>query len=178
LVNIQNRLMTFELETKKVEKGTIILRAGEVSNYCFKVLKGCLKSFVFDNTGREHILQFAPENWWISDLDSFLNNKPSGVFIVALEDSEVVYFDKADYANLKNLPNSELLEEINLLTNNIISQNKRLILLLSSTGEERYLTFIQTYPNLTQRLPLKLIASYVGVTPEHLSYLRKKIAQK
>jgi sulfopyruvate decarboxylase TPP-binding subunit len=76
------------------------------------------------------------------------------------------------------LSSSELFEEVKILINNIVWQNKRLILLLSSTGEERYLNFIQTYPMLYERLPLKMIASYIGVTPEHLSSIRKQLSSK
>jgi CRP-like cAMP-binding protein len=142
------------------------------------VLKGCLKSFTIDKLGKENIIQFAPEDWWISDLDSFINEKPSELYISALEDTEVAYINKVDYDNFKNLSSSELFEEVKILTKNIVWQNKRLILLLGSTGEERYINFIQTYPKLYERLPLKMIASYIGVTPEHLSSIRKQLSSK
>jgi CRP/FNR family transcriptional regulator, anaerobic regulatory protein len=170
--------MTTEIKIKQFKKGTEILRVGEVSKYCFKVLKGCLKSFTIDNSGKENIIQFAPEDWWISDLDSFINEKPSELYISALEDTEVAYINKVDYDNFKNLSSSELFEEVKILTKNIVWQNKRLILLLGSTGEERYINFIQTYPKLYERLPLKMIASYIGVTPEHLSSIRKQLSRK
>jgi CRP-like cAMP-binding protein len=142
------------------------------------VLKGCLKSFTIDKSGKENIIQFAPEDWWISDLDSFINEKPSELYISALEDTEVAYMNKEDYDNFKNLSSSELHEEVKILTRNIVWQNKRLILLLGSTGEERYINFIKTYPKLYERLPLKMIASYIGVTPEHLSSIRKQLSRK
>lgn len=170
--------MTTEIKIKQFKKGTEILRAGEVSKYCFKVLKGCLKSFTIDKSGKENIIQFAPEDWWISDLDSFINEKPSELYILALEDTEVAYITKVDFDNFKNLSSSELFEEVKTLINNIVWQNKRLILLLGSTGEERYINFIQTYPKLYERLPLKMIASYIGVTPEHLSSIRKQLSRK
>lgn len=170
--------MTNEIKIKQFKKGTEILRAGEVSKYCFKVLKGCLKSFTIDKSGKENIIQFAPEDWWISDLDSFINEKPSELYISALEDTEVAYINKVDYDNFKNLSSADLFEEVNILTKNIVWQNKRLMLLLGSTGEERYINFIQTYPKLYERLPLKMIASYIGVTPEHLSSIRKQLSRK
>lgn len=170
--------MTTEIKIKQFKKGTEILRAGEVSKYCFKVLKGCLKSYTIDKSGKENIIQFAPEDWWISDLDSFINEKPSELYILALEDTEVAYITKVDFDNFKNLSSSELFEEVKTLINNIVWQNKRLILLLGSTGEERYINFIQTYPKLYERLPLKMIASYIGVTPEHLSSIRKQLSRK
>jgi sulfopyruvate decarboxylase TPP-binding subunit len=86
--------------------------------------------------------------------------------------------NKEDYDNFKNLSSSELHEEVKILTRNIVWQNKRLILLLGSTGEERYINFIKTYPKLYERLPLKMIASYIGVTPEHLSSIRKQLSRR
>jgi CRP-like cAMP-binding protein len=170
--------MTTEIKKMQFKKGTEILQAGEVSKYCFKVLKGCLKSFIIDNSGKENIIQFAPEDWWISDLDSFINEKPSELYILAIEDTEVTFIDKDDYDNFKNLSSSELFDEVKILSKSIISLNKRLILLLSSSGEERYINFIQTYPRLYERLPLKMVASYIGVTPEHLSKIRKQLSRK
>ena len=166
------------LKTNFYNKGAILLRKDSISKYAHKVVKGCQKSYVIDHTGKEHILQFAPEDWLISDLDSFVNNKPWTLFIEAIEDSEVICFDKSDFEIFESLDKKVLLEQIRTLRRNIIATNKRLTMFLCSTGEERYLDFIQTYPTLMQRLPLKLIASYIGVTPVYLSEIRKKLAGK
>lgn len=163
---------------KSISKGTILLRQGEVCNFGCKVIKGCLKSYLTDDTDKEHIMQFAPEGWLITEMDSLFNEDPSSITIEAIEDSEVYWLEGKKMDVWEDASKEELLEQIHLLTRNIITANKRTRMLLSSTGEERYLDFIETYPTLTQRLPLKLIASYIGITPEYLSEIRRKVAGK
>ncbi|MFN6397613.1 MAG: Crp/Fnr family transcriptional regulator [Bacteroidota bacterium] len=163
---------------KSIAKGTILLRQGEICKIGFKVITGCLKSYVLDDTGKEHIMQFAPEGWIITDMNSLFNNVPSDIIIEAIEDSEV-YWIESEMLNIwGNASKEVLIEQIKMLRRNIITANKRTRMLLSSTSEERYNDFIQTYPSLTQRLPLKLIAAYIGITPEYLSEIRRKVACK
>ncbi len=163
---------------KFIPKGTILLRQGEVCKFGCRVINGCLKSYVIDNTGKEHIMQFAPEGWLVTEMNSLFNHVPSSINIEAIEDSEVHWIQNEKFDVWENASREELVEQIKPLTRNIITANKRTRMLLSSTGEERYLDFIQTYPTLTQRLPLKLIASYIGITPEYLSEIRRKVAGK
>ena len=166
------------LTTKKVKKGTILVHQGEQCRYAYHVVKGCLKSYVIGKDDKEHIVQFAPENWLITDMDSFINNSKSIVYINAIEDSEVQLLTQPSAKDIEALSKTALVEQMRRMQNNIIANNKRLIHLLSSTAEERYLEFIETYPSLMQRLPLKLIASYLGITPEFLSRIRKHLAEK
>lgn len=166
------------ITSTKVQKGTIILHKGDICNFGCKIISGCLKSYVLDNFGKEHILLFAPEDWFISDIDSFFNDSPSDIFIDAIEDTEFLKISKSALYGLVKSDNSALKEQNLKLTRNLISVNRRLIGLLSSTAEERYIEFLQTYPTMAQRLPLKLIASYIGITPEYLSEIRRKIAKK
>jgi CRP-like cAMP-binding protein len=107
-----------------------------------------------------------------------VNNQPASVYIDALEDSEVAIISGERNWELIHPDYDVLLEQRNKLLRNVIATNRRLIGLLSSTAEERYLDFIDTYPALMQRLPLKLIASYLGITPEYLSEVRRKLAGK
>ena len=165
-------------KTRKVSKGEILLSHGDIAVFGYKVESGCLKSYVIDNTGKEHILQFAPEGWIISDMDSFTNQKPSVIFIDAIEDSEISFMSKSDFGDYSNLEKEFLVEMSIKYRNSLIASNKRIISLLSATAKERYIEFTETYPTLIQRLPLKLIASYIGITPEYLSDLRRKIAKK
>lgn len=162
----------------KVKKGDFLLNYGDLATFTFKVKSGCLKSYVIDHAGKEHILQFAPEGWLIGDMDSSINRKPSVIFIDAIEDSEVSFIATGDLEDFHNL-NKELLAEMGIkLRNNLIATNKRVISLLSATAKDRYISFTETYPTLVQRLPQKLIASYIGITPEYLSDLRRKLAKK
>ncbi|WP_194972599.1 Crp/Fnr family transcriptional regulator [Aquiflexum lacus] len=166
------------LNTNNIAKGVILLHKGDMCKHAYKVISGCLKSYVIDKSGKEHILQFAPEDWYISDMDSFFNYKPSQIFIEAIEKTDYIKIGKTEFENLLNLESNSAHEQQLKLIRNIISTNKRLIGLLSSTAEERYSEFIETYPSLVQRIPLKLIASYIGITPEYLSELRKEISKK
>lgn len=142
------------------------------------VESGCLKSYVIDQSGKEHILQFAPEGWLISHMDTLTSETPSIVFIDAIEESKVVLVSKSDYGNPEDLDRELLIEMTNKYRNNLVAKNKRIIGLLSWTAEQRYIDFTATYPTLVQRLPLKLIASYIGITPEYLSEIRRKLAKK
>ncbi len=167
-----------KITSTKVQKGTIVLHKGDTCNFGYKVVSGCLKSYVIDKSGKEHIVQFAPEDWFISDMDSFFNNKPSNIFIDAIEDTEFLKIGKPSFEDLAKHDSNALKEQNVKMRKSLISLNRRLIGLLSSTAEERYFEFLQTYPNMVQRLPLKLIASYIGITPEYLSEIRRKIEKK
>lgn len=167
-----------KLKIIHVKRGDVLQQVGDVSKKAYRVKKGCLKSYVLDNSGKEHIVQFAPEDWLISDMGSFFNQEPSNIFIEAIEDSELEIFPRSSYSDLEKMDN-KLMIEMNLkLRNSLIATNKRLIALLSATAEERYIEFTSTYPKLVQRLPLKLIASYIGITPEYLSEIRRKLSTK
>ena len=167
---------TDNLNKKRITKGELLLRAGEKCLHGYFVVSGCLKSYVIDKNGKEHILQFAPENWMVSDLDSFVNDVPSTTFIEAVENTEVKLLPRSFFDKSEHLNQEELYKQNQRLIKNIIVTNKRLAAVFSATAKERYLTFCETYPNLIQRLPLKLIAAYIGITPEYLSEIRREIA--
>jgi len=165
-----------DLNNKEVAKGELLLREGEICRHGYFVVRGCLKSYVLDKMGKEYILHFAPENWMVSDLDSFTNDVPSKTFIEAVEDSDVKLLPQSFFDRPEQLNQRELYAQNQKLIKNIIVANKRLTSILSASAKERYLEFCETYPNLVQRLPLKLIAAYIGITPEYLSEIRRKIA--
>jgi CRP-like cAMP-binding protein len=165
-------------DTILVPKGTILLPAGTICSTAYRVISGCLKSYVVDGSGKEHILQFVPEGWIISDLDSFTNRKPSTSCIEAIENSKVSLVKAFDSDKLSDLHKEEIINMNKQFRNSLIASNKRLIGLLSSTAQQRYAEFTNTYPTLVQRLPLKLVASYIGVTPEYLSEIRRKKLSK
>jgi CRP-like cAMP-binding protein len=165
-------------KTKIIPKGTLLLSYGDICSYGYKVESGCLKSYVIDSVGKEHILQFAPEGWIIADLDGFTNKKPSQIFIDSIEESTVSFISKFNYEDLNDLDKKALVDMNTKYRNNLIATHKRIIGLLSATAKQRYIDFTETYPTLVQRLPLKFIASYIGITPEYLSDIRRKIAKK
>lgn len=159
-------------------RGDLLVRKGDVCKWGFMVVSGCLRSYVVDGNGREHVLQFAPENWLITDVESMLTGRPSSTFIEAVEDTAVRRFPNIYDRKSELLTKSELVEQNVKLMRHIAATNRKLVSMLSSTAEERYAEFNATYPSLIQRLPLKQIASYLGITPEYLSDIRRKIARK
>ena len=152
------------------------MREGEVCKFEGFVTKGIFRIYHVDKTGDEHILYFAIENWWITDIDSFTTERPSQLFIDALEDSEVLLISKKDkefaYANL---PKIEKLFRVMTQKTHVALQ-RRMIDNLSKTADQRYLDFIEKYPQLHQRLSNLQIAAYLGISHEFLSKIRNNIA--
>lgn len=149
-----------------IKKGTIIEHQGSLNTFIYRVKSGLLRSYVIDEKGKEHIFLFAPEGWTISDSEP--EGKPSRLFIDALEDSVVEKYSKSEIET----PNSEpLFNRIRVLQN-------RVLMLMSSSAIDRYEHFISTYPAIVQRVPQKMIASYLGITPEALSAAKAKRVKK
>lgn len=155
-----------------------MLRAGQVSKFEGFITKGLFKIYYLDANGLEHILYFACEDWWISDIASFTNQAPSQLFIEALEDSDVLLISKEEKEfAYKNIPKIERLFRIMTQKTHVALQN-RMIDNLSKTADVRYVEFIQKHPNLTQRLSNKQIAAYLGISNVFLSNIRKKIVNQ
>jgi CRP-like cAMP-binding protein len=161
---------------KKLRKRQYILQEGDVCKYISFVEKGILRSYTIDEKGNEHIMQFAFEGWWIADQFSFLTGEPAIYTIDALEDSELLLLSKqAEEQLLKHIPKFERYFRI-LLQNSLIATQRRLISSLSQTAEERYNQLLQTCPTIPQRVPQHMMASFLGITPETLSRIRKQLA--
>ena len=165
-------------QNKRVEKGTFLLREGDVARQLFFVVDGCLRLYTIDPKGKEHILQFAPENWWIADIESASKGTPSSYLIDAIEDSDLLVMDTATHSKLRTeIPAIANLFQM-LIENRQAASQKRIVDSMSATGEERYRHFLQTYPTFIHRIPLHMIASYLGMTPESLSRIRRQAAGK
>ena len=160
---------------KEVAHNNYLLREGEVSRYIFFVESGLLQSFSLDEKWGEHILQFAPENWIVSDRAGQYFNKPSDFYIKAIEPSTVVFIQQEfmEKASLKSNTFACFME--NSLQRNIYMQQQRINSLLAMSAKERYLMFMEMYPSLLQRVPQWMIASYLGITPESLSRVRREL---
>lgn len=160
--------------TKSFSKGAILQSAGQKLTKVFYVKKGLLKSYIVDEKGKEHIFMFAPEGWIVSDIESQAFNNQTVLFIEAIENSQVVIVEVDDFSQLeKNQKEFKLILEA--LTKRIGVMQRRILSLMSASARERYEYFIQTYPELPNRVPQKMIASYLGITPEALSTIRNKI---
>lgn len=162
------------LQFRIMKKKEILIREGDVCHHEHYVIKGCFKSYSVDEKGNEHIIMFAPEDWWMGDLYSFLTGKPSRFHTVALEASEIFMISKPDLQRLyETVPKFERFFRI-LFQSALVAQFHRIDQNLSMTAEERYNEFQNRYPLLEQRIPLKQIASFLGITPEFLSTIRRK----
>ena len=163
---------------KKLRKKRFLLQDGDPCIYTTFVEKGLLRSFTIDEKGNEHILQFAMQGWWSADLYSFLTGEPSEYNIEALEDSELLLITKPSWdILLEEVPAFERYFRI-LIQNNLIVTQRRLMGTFSSTAEERYQKLLQDIPDVVQRVPQHMIASYIGITRETLSRIRKQIASE
>jgi CRP-like cAMP-binding protein len=166
------------LKTKTFKKGQIVLNAGDLKSDAYFVASGLLRCFSIDEKGKEHIIQFAPEDWVISERNSAVFNEPSIFYIDAIEETEVVVVKPNFFPEIQHIVPEILELNIKMLHNSIRFMQKRIEMLLGATAEERYLHFIKLYPNLTLRVPQWMIASYLGITPESLSRVRKDLANR
>ena len=163
------------LKTKSIKKGEYLLRQGDVCKHESFVIKGCLKSYYEDDNGAEHIIDFLVEEWWADDLYSFFTQTESKSNIKALENTEVLQISKDDLETLyQRISKFERLFRL-IFQRAYISQRDQINLMLSTPAEERYLQFLKKKPYATRRFPQKDIASYLGVTPQFLSILKKKV---
>ncbi|WP_407404699.1 Crp/Fnr family transcriptional regulator [Chryseobacterium sp.] len=171
-------LCSLEYEIKKVPKNTFLLQSGEICKNVFFVEKGLLRMYSIDKNGKEHIIQFAPESWLISDRSSLYFNEKSIYYIEAVEESEVIYLN-LDFFNklVEQYPDSIERSDI-LVQKHVKSLQDRINSLLGETAEERYLKFVKMFPDLLLRVPQWMVASFLGITPESLSRVRKELARK
>jgi CRP-like cAMP-binding protein len=164
------------LTPKKLRKKQYILQEGDVCRHIIFVEKGALRSYSLNDKGGESILQFALEGWTISDLFSFLTSEPSTYNIDALEDSELVLLNKDAHEKLlSSMPKYETFNRLQV-TNAYIALQRRMTAVISLPLAEQYSNFTDLYPEIIQRVPQHMIASYLGLTPETLSRVRKKIS--
>ncbi|HLG38813.1 MAG TPA: Crp/Fnr family transcriptional regulator [Chitinophagaceae bacterium] len=162
--------------SRKVSRGTVLLRQGEPSAHLFFVAKGCLRSYINDKKGKTQTLVFAPEEWWIGDQVSLFREEPAMFSIDAVEDSEILVADRQFYEKMPGIYDGfyqtcfiYALEHLRLL-------EKRILCLQGIFGDERYLDFMRSYPELAVRLPQHMIASYLGISRQSLSRIRSKLA--
>jgi CRP-like cAMP-binding protein len=163
---------------KNLRKRQYLLQDGDVCKYVAFVNKGLLRSYLVDVKTNERIIQFAPEGWFISDLHSFLTNENSHLNIDAIENSELVLISKAAHEHLEKVVPEFFKFNYLQYRGAYISQHKRLTDMFILTAEEKYIKLLNIYPDILQRVPQHMIASYLGLTPETLSRVRKKLFVK
>lgn len=165
------------LQAKTIKRKGFLLTAGEVCKYETFITRGCLRTYSLGNNGMEHVVAFAVEDWWAGDLYSFFTQTPATFSIDALEDTEVLQISKPNLEKLyEQVPKFERFFRL-IIQNAFVAKQQRIMQTLSFTAEERYLHFINKYPQLEQRIPQKQVAAYIGITPEFLSMLRRKLTK-
>lgn len=174
LTSEEVKIFTSVLRLRKVRKRQYLLQAGDINYTENFVNKGALRAYTVDAEGTEHIAMFGVEGWWISDLYSFLTSTPASQYIDALEDSEVFSIEKGDLERLcEEVPKFNRFF-LKLLQNAFVAHQRRILAANSKTAEEQYLEFVKRYPAIEQRVPQHQIASYLGLSPETISRIRRQ----
>lgn len=172
----EQQLVSELFHLRRLPKKEFLLQAGDVCRTEHFVVQGCLRAYYIDREAKEHIIQFAVEDWWIGDMRSFVRETPSDFFIEAVESCQLLVIDKPGLERLfREAPPFERFYRI-IVQNAFMALQQRVLANLSQTAEERYLEFIGRYPNIEQRVPQHQIAAYLGMSPEFLSRIRRQQA--
>jgi len=163
---------------KKIRRRQYLLQEGEVCKHATFVLNGALRAYTIDKKNYEHIMQFALEGWFISDLHSYITEEPATYTIDALEDSELVLMDRASHLELMQQIPTYNQFSYHQMQSACAVLHRRITDMIMLSSEEKYLKLVKAYPDIINRVPQHMIASYLGLTPETLSRIRKQISKK
>ncbi len=176
-IDLANQLVA-DQKVLSIPRGELLLKKGDIAPNFYFVEQGLLRYYFTDSKGKEHIVQFTPQNWFVGDRESIFSGKPAQFFVQALEDSTVVLLDESFVVALfKYYPDFTGLNNL-LLHDHISHLHSRVNQLLSYSAEERYLSFMDLYPDISSRISQTMIASYLGITPESLSRVKKELSRK
>ncbi|WP_417291169.1 Crp/Fnr family transcriptional regulator [Corallibacter sp.] len=178
LTSEEINILSANVTERKYLKGQYILQQGDVCKHSSFILKGCTKMFYIDETGNEHIIMLGVEDWWVSDIGSFINQTPAEFNIQCLEDTTLAQFHHATIEDVfKRVPKLERFFR-KVTERGLSAALNRIIRNFSMTAKERYIFFKETYPKIEQRIPQYLVASYLGITKEFLSKIKKQLSQE
>ena len=173
----KERIKTFFVP-KKLRKRQYLLQEGDVCKYLTFVTQGLLRTYNVDGKGDEHMSIFGWEGWWVSDFNSFLSGDKAVFNIDAIEDSELLLISQANYEALMiAVPVMDRYFRI-LYQNSLVTKERRLMSSITHTAEERYLQLSESNPQIIERIPQNLVASYLGIAPETLSRIKKNLLTK
>ena len=178
LTNKEEDFLTSRLSSRKYLKGQYILQQGDISQTeCF-IISGCTKMFYLDDNGQEHIIMFSIEDWWTSDLGSFISQTPSDFNVQCLENTEIIQFSHDNIEEIfSKIPKLERFFR-KIIEKAFVASQKRIIRNFSLTAKKRYVIFRNSYPKIEQRIPQYMIASYLGITKEFLSKIKSQLIQE
>ncbi|WP_282135432.1 Crp/Fnr family transcriptional regulator [Seonamhaeicola maritimus] len=172
----EEAILLSKVNYRKYLKGQYIVQQGDVCKSSSFIISGCTKTFYVDNKGQEHIVMFAIEDWWTSDIGSFITQTPADYNVQCIETTEAIQFSyDVQEELLEKIPKLERLFR-KMLERAFVSSQKRIVRNFSLTAKERYLYFKEQYPSMEQRIPQYLIASYLGITKEFLSKIKSQLA--
>lgn len=167
-----------KIKYRKYLKNQYLVQAGDICRYTSYVISGCTKTFFIDDEGQEHIVMFSAEDWWSSDIASFITQTPADFNIQSIEHTEVIQFSFENMEQLYiEIPKLERYFR-KIIERAFVASQKRIIRNFSMTAKDRYLIFKESYPNTEQRIPQYMIASYLGITKEFLSKIKSQILLK
>jgi|SRR5262245_9651488 len=161
-----------------LRRGEFLQRAGEPAKCTGFVAAGCMRKYVIDATGKEHIVSFAPETWWVAEGVSLASPTPAQFYIDAIEDSNLLLIDPASHEELVEKVPGYAATYRRALERATAARDRRVARALSASARERYLEFLETYPSIAARVPQRMLASYLGVSPETVSRIRKTVWQE
>lgn len=165
-------------EVKELKKKEFLLKEGQICHHTYFINSGMVRTYYTDHNGIEHNVQFAIEDWWSGDMHSFLTEKPARYNVVAMEDTQLLAIEKKSLEVLyAKVPKFERFFR-HLLQNAFVALQERILSGMSETAEERYLNFRKKYPAMDARIPQNQIASFLGITPESLSRVRRQLMRK
>ena len=175
LSDIEVAFLESKLIFRKYLKGQYIVQQGDICKYSCFVISGCTKTFYVDKEGQEHIVMFSIEDWWTSDMGSFITQTPADFNVQCLENSELVLFSYDIIEDLyKEIPKLERFFR-QIIEKGLVASQKRIVRNFSLSAKEQYLYFREQYPKIEQRIPQYMIASYLGITKEFLSKIKSQL---
>ena len=175
LTKDETDLIVANIRFRKFLKGQFVVQQGDICKFSGFILKGCTKTFIMDEEGQEHIVMFSIEDWWTSDMGSFITQTPADFNVQCLENTEMIQFSYENQEMLfQKIPKLERFFR-KIVEKGFVASQKRIVRNLSFTAKERYLFFRAQYPEIEQRIPQYLIASYLGITKEFLSKIKSQL---
>ena len=175
LTEEEERILTSLISTRKLLKGQYFLQQGDICKYSGFVISGCTKTFYMDEEGQEHVVMFSIEDWWTSDMGSYITQKPADFNVQCLEHTELIQFSYENQQQMmQEIPKLERFFRI-IVQRALVASQKRIVRSMSMSAKDRYLFFRNEYPKIEQRIPQYLIASYLGITKEFLSKIKSQL---